>query len=384
MMKKVLFVASVDFHFTGFHIPVLQWFKHQGWEVHVAASGSITIPYVDYKYTIPIQRSPFHHKNLAAYQELKKILEHNQYDIIHCHTPMGGVITRLAARGTRKKGTKVLYTAHGFHFCKGAPLANWLIYYPIERLLAHQTDCLITINSEDYQLARHHKFSAKTITRLDGVGVDTEIFKPVPREEKAFLRFKSGYKQDDFLMFYAAEFNKNKNQRLLLEILAKVTTKSSNAKLLLAGDGPLLQQCRHYANQLGITEHVHFLGHRKDVHEILPMCDLILASSLREGLPVNIMEGMACELPVVATKNRGHQELVQEQHTGCLIENTNIQQAALQIENLINAPEKRRQFGQQARQLILSKYSLTKIMQETSLLYRPYMGKEDHTKWMAQ
>src|SRR5690625_1546271 len=136
LVKRVLFCATVDYHFKAFHLPYMQWFKEQGWEVDVAASGDIHLPYTDQKYSIPIQRSPFRRSNLNAYKQLKEIIHRNNYSIIHCHTPLGGVLTRFAARKARKNGAKVIYTAHGFHFCKGMPITNWLIYYPVERLLS--------------------------------------------------------------------------------------------------------------------------------------------------------------------------------------------------------------------------------------------------------
>ena len=142
----------------------------------------------------------------------------------------------LAARAARKNGTKVIYTAHGFHFCKGAPLANWLLYYPIEKTLAHFTDCLITINTEDYQLAKR-RFKVEKIEHVHGVGVNADKFKPVGEEQRKQLRQQYGYKEDDFLLFYAAEFNQNKNQQLLIEALALIKDEVPNARLLLAGKG---------------------------------------------------------------------------------------------------------------------------------------------------
>ncbi len=171
MVNKVLFCATVDYHFKAFHLPYMKWFKEQGWEIHVAASGEIELPYVDVKYNIPIQRSPLHKQNLAAYKKLKEIIDHNHYKIIDCHTPMGGMLARLAARDARKTGTKVIYTAHGFHFCKGAPLMNWILYYPIEKMMAHYTDCLITINNEDYAIGLK-RFKAKQIEHVHGVGIN--------------------------------------------------------------------------------------------------------------------------------------------------------------------------------------------------------------------
>ena len=182
MQKRILFCATVDYHFSSFHLPYMKWFKDQGWEVHVAAAGKMDLPFTDQKFDIPIVRSPFNRNNIKAYDQLKKIIDQNDYKMIHCHTPMGGVLARLAARQARKMGTKIIYTAHGFHFCKGAPLANWLLYYPIEKTLSRLTDCLITINTEDYQLAKK-KFKAEKIEHVHGVGVNTEVFKPVGKNK---------------------------------------------------------------------------------------------------------------------------------------------------------------------------------------------------------
>ena len=145
-MKKVLFVATVTKHINSFHIPYLKWFKEEGYEVHVASNGNEPIEYCDKHYNLPFERFPLRKNNIKTYRELKKIINENKYEIIHCHTPVGGVLTRLAAKKARKKGTRVIYTAHGFHFYKEAPLLNWLIYYPIEKWLSRYTDCLITMN----------------------------------------------------------------------------------------------------------------------------------------------------------------------------------------------------------------------------------------------
>jgi glycosyltransferase EpsD len=81
--------------------------------------------------------------------KLKNIIADNDYDIIHCHTPVGGALARIAARNYRKRGTKVIYTAHGFHFFEGSPVKNWILYYPLEKWLSRFTDVLITLNSEE-------------------------------------------------------------------------------------------------------------------------------------------------------------------------------------------------------------------------------------------
>jgi glycosyltransferase EpsD len=380
MPSKVLFCASVDYHFKAFHLPYMNWFKEQGWEVHVAANGNLELPYVDVKYDIPIQRSPFKLKNMKAYNELKSIVKQNDYEIIHCHTPMGGVLARLAARHARKHGTRVIYTAHGFHFCKGAPFLNWLTYYPIEKVLSHYTDCLITINEEDYALAAKHLLSAKKIEHVHGVGVNTERFQPIDEHRKRAIRMSLGYMSDDFLMFYAAEFNKNKNQRLLIHALALLKEEVPQAKLLLAGNGPLMESCQELAQQLGVSERVHFLGHRNDIDKLLPICDIAVASSLREGLPVNIMEAMACGLPIVASENRGHRELVEDRVNGYVITSLDSKQFAARLLELNKSHELRNKMGAENMNRV-NKYSLTQVVVELTAIYTPYiLGDKDETK----
>ncbi|MFI8706587.1 glycosyltransferase family 4 protein [Bacillus sp. NPDC077411] len=380
MPKKVLFCATVDYHFKAFHLPYMEWFAEQGWEVHVAASGNMHLPYVHKKYDIPIQRSPFKKQNFQAYKKLTSIINKNKYSIIHCHTPMGGVLARLAARKARRQGTKVIYTAHGFHFCKGAPLINWLAYYPIERGLASYTDCLITINTEDYNLAAKHRFKAKCIEHVHGIGVDTEQFKLVKEEDKRDLKMKFGYKPDDFLMFYAAEFNKNKNQQFLLRSLALLKDEAPNAKLLLAGKGPLMEDCKSLAIELGIADMVHFLGYRTDIASLVPMCDIAVASSLREGLPVNIMEAMACGLPVVATDNRGHRELIKDTINGYLVSPKEEELFATRILECIQSRTLREKIGIENVNRV-KKYSIAQVGAELNNIYTQYMLRDvDETK----
>jgi glycosyltransferase EpsD len=380
MSNKVLFCATVDYHFSAFHLPVLEWFKRMGWEVHVAARGKIDLPFVDKKYDLPVERSPLRWRNLDAYRQLKRLIDRNGYRIVHCHTPMGGVLARLAARDAREKGTKVIYTAHGFHFCKGAPLLNWLYYYPIENRLARQTDCLITINNEDYNLAVNRKFKAGRIAHVHGVGINTDRYRPVTAEQKLQLRLQSPYGPDDLLMFYAAEFNKNKNHRLILHAIAKIKDQVPSLKLLLAGTGPLQEECRKLAARLGIDRMVHFLGYRKDIDLLLPMCDAAVASSLREGLPVNVMEAMACGLPVIATHNRGHAELVADQKNGYLVAAGDVDLFAERIVRLCGSSGLRQQMGS-ASEKAIRKYDVNQVGKELHRVYSAYMtGESDDTQ----
>ncbi len=384
MVNKILYCATVDYHFKAFHLPYMKWFKEQGWEVDVAASGDMNLPYTDNKYTISIERSPFHRSNLTAYKQLKTIIDQNNYAIIHCHTPLGGVLARLAARQARKQGTKVIYTAHGFHFCSGSSLINWLIYYPVEKYLSRHTDTLITINQEDYQLANSHKFMAGSIEQIHGVGVDAERFKPVGEKQKMELKKSFGYQADDFLLFYAAEFNKNKNQQFLLHVMKLLKDDDSNVKLLLAGEGALLESSRQLADMLGISHMIDFLGFRKDLQEIMPICDLAVASSLREGLPVNVMEAMACGLPVVAVDNRGHRELVRNAETGWVLPIGDLLGFSEKVKDLVNRPDVKKEMGQNGRDAILATYSTNKVLLEKGRIYKSCMKEREDTMWVVQ
>jgi glycosyltransferase EpsD len=373
MSNKILFCATVDYHFRSFHLPVMEWFKMMGWEVHVAAKGELDLPFVDKKYNIPIDRSPLRAANIAAYRQLKSVIEQNQYRLIHCHTPMGGVVARLAARQARKSGTKVIYTAHGFHFCKGAPIQNWLLYYPIESNLARVTDCLITINEEDHNLAINRKFKARRIEHVHGVGINTDRFRPITQSERITLRQRNSYQSDDLLLFYAGEFNHNKNQQVLIQAIAQLKEQIPTLRLLLAGEGLLQQDCRKLAMELGIIDKVHFLGYRNDIEKLLPMCDIAVSGSIREGLPVNIMEAMACGLPIIAARNRGHLELVIDQQNGYIVDPYDAAQFANRIRILWGSVELRQRMGQESVHLI-EKYDLKQVGQELQRVYSEYMA----------
>ena len=312
-MKKVLFVATVDSHILHFHVPYLKLFKENGYEVHVATNGTEEIPYCDKKYTMPIERSPYNIKNLKAIKELKKIINNEQYEIIHCHTPMGSVVTRLAAKKARKKyHTRVIYTAHGFHFYKGAPLLNWLLFYPIEKWLAKYTDTLITINNEDYDLAKK-KFSkrCKDIQYVPGVGVDSNKFDvKMTQKEKNDLRKSLGLTKDAFLLIFPAELNKNKNQIFLINAMEKIIESDNSIHLLLPGKDSYNEYYQKIVKQKGLEGNVHFLGYKKNIPQLLSISNIAVSSSFREGLPLNIIESLTLGLPIIALNCRGMNDLI--------------------------------------------------------------------------
>lgn len=319
-MKKVLFVATVTKHINAFHIPYLKMLKENGYEVHVASNGNEPIKYCDKHYSLDFARFPLKLQNYKVYKELKKIINENNYEIIHCHTPVGGVLARLAAKNARKNGTRVMYTAHGFHFYKGAPLLNWLIYYPIEKWLSKYTDCLITINQEDYERAKKKLKKCKQIELVHGVGLDTTKFDiEITEEELEKLRKEIGINKENIILTYVAELNKNKNQILLIKTIKELIKENDNYRLVLVGDGKKRIEYEQYIKKYNLEKYVKLLGKRTDIPQILKLTNIYVASSLREGLPVNILEAMYMGLPVVATDNRGHREVVMNDKNGALL-----------------------------------------------------------------
>ena len=319
-MKKVLFTATVDSHILAFHLPFLKWFKDQEYEVHVATNGDEEIPYCDKKIKVSFERSPFKLNNIKAIFQLRKILLEEKYDIIHTHTPMGSVVTRLAAKKSRKQRTRVIYTAHGFHFFKGAPLINWALFYPVEKYLSKYTDTLILINKEDYNLAKKKFKKCKDIQYVPGVGIDENKFDiKMTKKEKTELRKSLGLKDTDFVIIYPAELNKNKNQLMLINVMEKLIKKHNDIKLLLPGKDSYNGYYQNLVKEKRLDKNIFFLGFRKDIPKLLQISDLAVATSKREGLPVNIMEAMYVGLPIVATDCRGQRDLVKDGENGYIV-----------------------------------------------------------------
>lgn len=320
-MKKILYVATVDVHIRTFHLPYLKLLHDNGYEVHVATNGDEKFPNCDVKHQICIERNPFKLNNLKVIKQLKKIIEKEKFDLIHCHTPMGAVVTRLAARHARKKyGTRVIYTAHGFHFYKGAPKLNWILFYPIEKWLSKYTDTLITINKEDYELAKK-KFNkrCKDIRYLPGIGVDNSKFNhPITSKDKANLEKEFNIKKEDFVIIYPARLCPDKNQILLLKLMQKINNRK--IKLLLPGKDEYNGFYQQYVQANGI-KNVMFLGHRNDVIKLLKISDLLIATSIREGFGINLVEALASNIPVIAVENRGHKEIIEDGKNGFLVKN---------------------------------------------------------------
>jgi glycosyltransferase EpsD len=310
---------------------------------------------------------PWKPKNLTAYRMLKKIIDEGDYDIIHCHTPVGAMIARLAALAARKKGTKVIYTAHGFHFFKGAPLINWLAFYPAEWLLAPITDVLITINKEDHAFALK-KIRAKRIEYVPGVGIKTAKFRDLSMDRDA-KRESLGYGDDDFLLLTVAEMTPNKNHITILKALALLKERGELGMIhyLICGRGEMWASLEQSAKELGIDDHVNFLGYRTDAPELYKASDLFLFVTLREGLSVALMEAMSSGMPIVCAKIRGNTDLVDDGISGVFSEN-DPEAIARHILALYRDPEKRKALGQAASEKALL-FDEKNVLQQVKDIY---------------
>jgi len=372
--KKVLFTATVvKTHMMQFHLPYLKMFQDMGWETSVASKNDYEdpadcrIPYCDHYYNIPFARLPWKKDNIASYRQLKKIIDEGNFDIIHCHTPVGAMITRLAAMRARKKGTKVIYTAHGFHFFKGAPLINWLLFFPAEWILAPVTDCLITINKEDQAFAKKW-MKPKRQEYVPGVGIRTDRFCSTA-EQRREKRRELGFGEDDFLILTVAEMTPNKNHITVLKAMEALKGTAEYEKLhyLIVGRGEMWSSLEESAKQMGISDHVHFLGYRTDAARMYGACDLFAFVSFREGLSVALMEAMSSGIGIVCTRIRGNTDLITHGVNGHFTEN-NPEAVAESFLKMIREPEYRMQLGKAAMETAV-RYDETTIHQQMKDIY---------------
>lgn len=372
-VKKVLLTATVQSHIAQFHRPLAEVLHEHGYELHVAARNNLgeknglSLDFADKVFDVPFSRSPKSPDNVKAYFQLKKILAADTYEVVHCNTPMGGIVTRLAAVKARKQGTRVFYTAHGFHFYKGASKKNWLVFYPVEKIMAGSCDTLITITKEDRRLAGQ-KFHTN-VEHIHGVGVYTERYHAVSDAEKLQMRSKERLKDSDFVILCTGELNQNKNQKALIKAAAELKESIPGLKILLAGNGPLEQELRMQIRELGVEDAVRLLGYRTDLEKVTPAADLVVSCSYREGLPLNILEAMLCRKPVVASVNRGHRELVRTGYNGYLVPPDSSAKYAEAIKKIYSSRKLAEQLGENGFRMA-QPYTAASVKKELSRIYQ--------------
>lgn len=377
---KILFVSNVRSHIGQFHTNYINLLKENGHTIDVSCfDNSADKDGFDFKsinkfHYIPLQRSPYKKENIKAIKELKELIKKENYDIIHCHTPMGAVAARVAAKQAKSKA-KVIYTAHGFHFFKGASKMNWLFFYPVEKLLAHYTDTLININQEDYTLATTKKFKVKDqIIKVNGVGVDLSKFTAVTPQAKLQLREEYGFSKEDFLLIYPADLVTGKNQEMIFKAVKILKDKIPTIKLLLPGHQKMIEEYRQMVKSMGIEENVEFMGYRRDIAKLVAMCDVSVSASRREGLPVNLIEALAIGKPIVATRVRGNSDIVEDGVNGFLVELDNYEQMAEKLLEIYSNPSLAEKMGQEAVKLS-KKYSIEEVNKSLANVYKKYGAK---------
>lgn len=324
-MKKALLVTTVSGFVPQFEMNNVRILQQMGYEVHYASNYHMPSYGNDnsrldgtgiIRHQVDFERSPFTLKNIAVYKQLKKVMEEEQFDLVHCHTPMGGALARIVAHKTKVK--KVIYTAHGFHFYKGAPLKNWLIYFTMEYLLSYWTTEQICINQEDYQLAKR-KFHASRVDYIPGVGLECEKFQqPCVRVDE--LKRELSLPLNKKILLSAGELIKRKNHEIIIRAIKEMD--DHEVIYVICGHGELESYLKNLVKELKLEDQVYFLGYRKDIAQIYQMADLFVFPSYQEGLPFALLEAMASGKAAVCSKIRGNTDLIDDEDV--LIEPTDV------------------------------------------------------------
>ena len=368
-MRKILVTANLESFYIKFLIPQLKEFKLNGYEIHIATkSENLDVPYVDKKIDVCFARSFNIKDNIKSFKQMKQLIKSEKYDIISCHTPFGGAITRLAAKSVKSKA-KIVYMAHGFHFYQGAPIKNWLLFYFAEKYLAKYTDVLLTINSEDYKIAKS-KFDS-SVKFVNGVGLDSDKFNfKFSAKEKINLRESLGLNKTDFVVVYPAELSKRKRQIWLIKTIKDTFLERKDFHLLLPGKDSLKGKCQRLVKKYKLENKIHFLGFRNDIPKIIKISNLAVSSSKQEGLPVNIMEAVYNGLPIVATDCRGNRDLIKNGKNGFLINKNDRIEFVNKIMKIYKMNELQLEKIRAENKKIIKPYLLTEVIKDIMGVYK--------------
>lgn len=375
-MPKVLITATVASMIDLFNMNNIEILQNMGYEVHVAANfvnGNVTSNsrLIEFKkeldkkkvkyYNIEFSRDAFDLKtHFQTYKEFLNLCKINDYEFIHTQTPIAGAITRLVAH---KLKIKNIYMAHGFHFFKGAPLKNWIIYFPIEKFLSRYTDVLVTINKEDYNSSK--KFHAKKNVLVHGVGINTNI-KQTDSIILEDLRSSLNILPDDVVFISVGELNDNKNHSVAIEAFKSL--EKLNFKYFIVGKGPNYDKLEAAINDNDLNEKIKLLGYRQDIIDLLQVSDVFLFPSYREGLSKDLMEAMSFGLPIVASKIRGNTDLVIENKGGYFFEPSNSEELSSKLLNIYQGEDKRRTFSEFNKKKI-KEFDIDKVNNEMTEIF---------------
>lgn len=372
-MKNILYLTTVSGTINAFLIPHIKMLLNEGHKVDCACfiNTEINTELQNINvFNLPFSRNPIALRNIKAFKELINIQKEKSYDIIHVHTPVASIYGRLLKIIFPE--IKVIYTAHGFHFYKGAPKKNWLIYYPIEKICSFFTNSIITMNIEDYNLAIS-KFKNKnnTIHMINGIGVNKEKYTV---NSKTDIDFKKsiGLNEDDFVITMIAEFIKRKNHKQIIEAMKLLTNKYTDIKLLLVGNGNLFEAIKSDIKTSGLDNNIIMLGFRNDIKSILNITDIVCLMSYQEGLPRNIMESMVAKKPIIATNIRGNIDLVEHELNGYIVNICDYNSTANYIEYLYLNRNKLNDMGEKSLEKI-EPYLEEKVLEQMKEIYSIYL-----------
>ena len=377
-MKKILYVTTIATSINAFLVPHIKYLIDEGYEVDVATNIDVEINEELIKkgvriFNIPFQRNPLSLKNKEAYREIQKLYQKEKYDIVHVHTPVASFVTRLALKN--EKNLKIVYTCHGFHFYKGGSPINWLLFYPLEKIAAKWTDTLVTINSEDYEIAKGFTLRNNgQVFKMHGVGIEKEKY-VIENFDKSEYRKKLGLNDDDFVILVLAELNKNKNHIQLIKAMNLLKDKYPNIKAIFAGTGPLEDDIKKKIKENRLEDKISLLGWRNDIKELINSSDLVGLFSKREGLGKCLLEAMICGKCVIATNTRGPRELIQQDINGFMFEIDDIKTTSTSIENIYSNLDIRNKFERNVID-IANRYLLDNVLDELNCIYKDGCYKE--------
>lgn len=370
-MKKLLFVSNISNNVGSFVVASIAAAKKCGFEFYYAANwdGATKeqIAEDEKKYGIKIvhidlDRSPYSTKNIKAYKQLVDLINKEKIDYIHCNTPVGGVLGRLA--GEKCKVKKIVYEAHGFHFYEGAPKKNWMIYYPVEKWLAKKTDAIITINNEDFERAKTFKLKNNgQVYYVPGVGMDLSQYN-VPDTVREIKRNELNLKDTDFALISMGDLIDRKNYKIAIEVVAKLN--NPHVHYFICGKGPEEVNLKKLAENLGVDKQVHFLGFRNDIKELLKASDTFLFTSKQEGLARSLMEAMASKIPCVVSRIRGNTELILNNENGFLC--SSLDDYVNAINKIMQSPDLADEFKDKSFKH-LNNFSIEKVIDSLFTVY---------------
>ncbi len=375
MAGKILYCASTVSHLMNFHLPYLRAFHEMGFEIWAAADRETPVPYADHVVALPLRKKITSPENIRAIFAARKLLKEQKFDLVSTHTMLASVIVRAAALLLLKR-PKIFCTVHGYLFHETDGLSKWVYLLP-EKLCARVTDVLMVMNREDYEIAQRHKLYRNQLISIAGMGIDLTKFQPITEEERSSAREELGLGNDAVVFVYAAEFSRRKNQALLIRSFAEISRGRTDLTLLLAGTGALLEECKALAHSLGAEDRIRFPGYVTNMRQLYSACDACVSTSRIEGLPFNIMEAMACGLPIIASDIKGHRELL-EGETGLLFHDG--EELKAQLQRLAQDASLRASLRSRGLRAV-ERYGLSEVFPTVMKCYEPLLpGSGDYNK----